>query len=155
MPFEQKYTSETRDASLARVLERRAAEPGNRSIIRETAEEFQVGEQSLRGWIRAWEKANAPEEAAADEAAPASPPTPQAATPLAAVPQSAAAQSAAPQGAAPQSAALPDAPARRSPGRPSAAAASEARVAELEAEVAKLRRDREALKSALGVLLSD
>ena len=154
MPFEQKYTSETRDASLARVLERRAAEPGNRSIIRETAEEFQVGEQSLRGWIRAWEKANAPEEEAATEPAPASPPTPQAATPLAAVPQIAA-QAASSQTSAAPTAAAPEAPARRSPGRPSAAAASEARVAELEAEVAKLRRDREALKSALGVLLSD
>ncbi|GAA4267598.1 hypothetical protein [Frondihabitans peucedani] len=154
MPFEQKYTSETRDASLARVLERRAAEPGNRSIIRETAEEFQVGEQSLRGWIRAWEKVNAPEEEAATESAPASPPTPQAATPLAAVPQTAA-QAASSQTSAAPTAAAPEAPARRSPGRPSAAAASEARVAELEAEVAKLRRDREALKSALGVLLSD
>ena len=60
MPFEQKYTDETREKSLARVLERREAEPGNRSIIRETAEEFEVGEQSLRGWIRAHEKANAP-----------------------------------------------------------------------------------------------
>lgn len=154
MPFEQKYTSETRDASLARVLERRAAEPGNRSIIRETAEEFQVGEQSLRGWIRAWEKVNAPEEEAASEPAPASPPTPQAATPLAAVPQTAA-QAASSQTSAAPTAAAPEAPARRSPGRPSAAVASEARVAELEAEVAKLRRDREALKSALGVLLSD
>ena len=60
MPFEQKYTDETREQSLARVLERREAEPGNRAIIRETAEQFEVGEQSLRGWIRAWEKANAP-----------------------------------------------------------------------------------------------
>ncbi|BDZ49462.1 hypothetical protein GCM10025867_17030 [Frondihabitans sucicola] len=72
MPFEQKYTSETRDASLARVLERRSAEPGNRSIIRETADEFEVGEQSLRGWIRAWEKANAPADEPVAAAAPAS-----------------------------------------------------------------------------------
>ena len=35
MPFEQKYTDETREQSLARVLERREAEPGNRAIIRE------------------------------------------------------------------------------------------------------------------------
>lgn len=133
MPFEQKYTTETRDASLARVLERREAEPGNRSIIRETAEEFDVGEQSLRGWIRVWEKSHAPEETSEPEAV------------------------AAPQAPAPKtvSAAPVEAPVRRSPGRPSASAASDARVTALEAEVAKLRRDREALKSALAVLLSD
>ena len=45
MPFEQKYSDETREKSLARVLERREAEPGNRAIIRETAAEFEVGEQ--------------------------------------------------------------------------------------------------------------
>ncbi|GAA4672036.1 hypothetical protein [Frondihabitans cladoniiphilus] len=139
MPFEQKYTPETREASLARVLERRESEPGNRSIIRETADEFEVGEQSLRGWIRAYEKANAPE------------PEPVAA----------------PEAVADPVAATTPAPARRGPGRPpasaSAAAASpttssdesDSRISELEAEVAKLRRDREALKSALAVLLGD
>jgi len=131
MPFEQKYTPETREASLARVLERRTAEPGNRSIIRETADEFDVGEQSLRGWIRAHEKATAPA------------PEPVA-EPVAAAPAAAA--------SAPV-AALAEDPARRSPGRP--AAGSDSRVVELEAEVAKLRRDREALKSALAVLLSE
>lgn len=141
MPFEQKYTPETRDASLERVLTRREAEPGNRAIIRETAEEFQVGEQSLRGWIRAHEKANAPaKKVAAEPAAPAAKAAAPVATTAAAAP------------AASESA--PAAP-RRSPGRPSAASTSDARVAELEAEVAKLRRDREALKSALGVLLGD
>jgi transposase-like protein len=140
MPFEQKYTPDTRDASLERVLTRREAEPGNRAIIRETAEEFQVGEQSLRGWIRAHEKANAPvKKVAAEPAAPAA----KAAAPVVAAAVVPAASDAAP--AAP----------RRSPGRPSAASTSDARVAELEAEVAKLRRDREALKSALGVLLGD
>lgn len=133
MPFEQKYTAETRDAALDRIVERRAAEPGNRSIIRETAKEFEVGEQSLRGWIRAWEKANAP-------AAPATPAAP------------AAEEAPEPAPAAPASPV--EAPARRSPGRP-AASGGDSRVAELEAEVAKLRRDREALKSALAVLLSD
>ncbi|ARC56082.1 hypothetical protein AS850_03205 [Frondihabitans sp. 762G35] len=141
MPFEQKYSPETREASLARIVERRAAEPGNRAIIRETAEEFQVGEQSLRGWIRVMEKANAPEEAApepVEETAPA------------------VAAPAAEAVAAPTSPAAPTTP-RRGPGRPpaAAAAASDSRVAELEAEVAKLRRDREALKSALAVLLGD
>lgn len=138
MPFEQKYSPETREASLARIVERRAAEPGNRAIIRETAEEFQVGEQSLRGWIRVMEKANAPEEATPE---PVEETAPTVAAPAAeAVP-------------APTSPAAP----RRGPGRPpaAAAAASDSRVAELEAEVAKLRRDREALKSALAVLLGD
>ncbi|RKR75135.1 transposase [Frondihabitans australicus] len=135
MPFEQKYTPETREASLARVLERREAEPGNRSIIRETAEQFDVGEQSLRSWIRQYEKANEPEAAPepVTESAPAAP------------------------------AAAEAAPARRASGRSAAPAISSgvgagstgSRVAELEAEVAKLRRDREALKSALAVLLDD
>lgn len=132
MPFEQKYSPDTREASLARVLERREAEPGNRAIIRETADEFQVGEQSLRGWIRAHEKANAPDEPASE--APDVVET-----------------AAAPVAAAPEAPAEPSV--RR--GRPSAAASADARVAELEIEVAKLRRDRETLKSALAVLLSD
>lgn len=149
MPFEQKYTPETRDASLARVLERREVEPGNRSIIRETAEQFEVGEQSLRGWIRSHEKANAP--AAAPEAAD---------------------QETAPIAAAPSTPADPAPAPRRGPGRPPASASAspaasaaaeavaapravDARVAELEAEVAKLRRDRESLKAALAVLLDD
>jgi transposase-like protein len=126
MPFEQKYTPETREAALSRVLERRTSEPGNRSIIRETADEFQVGEQSLRGWIRVHEKANAPAAAVGDE--PALPA---------------------------ETIVTEPAPTRRGPGRPSAAAVSDSRVSELESEVAKLRRDREALKSALAVLLSD
>ncbi|ROQ38644.1 hypothetical protein EDF46_2285 [Frondihabitans sp. PhB188] len=129
MPFEQKYTPETREASLARVLERREAEPGNRAIIRETAEEFEVGEQSLRGWIRVHEKLTTPEPEAAPEAAAAA------------------------DEPAPEAVAAPEAPVRR--GRPPASAAADSRVAELEAEVAKLRRDRETLKSALAVLLSE
>lgn len=132
MPFEQKYSPDTREASLARVLERREAEPGNRAIIRETADEFQVGEQSLRGWIRAHEKANAPDE------------------PVSEAPE-VVETAAAPVAAGPEAPAEP--PVRR--GRPSAAASADARVAELETEVAKLRRDRETLKSALAVLLSD
>jgi transposase-like protein len=133
MPFEQKYSDETREKSLARVLERREAEPGNRAIIRETAAEFEVGEQSLRGWIRAHERsiapAPAPDDAVEreldvtsddDEAAPTTTATPRRGRP---------------------------------PGSGSAATAE--RVTELEAEVAKLRRDREALKSAMAVLLAD
>lgn len=127
MPFEQKYSDETREKSLARVLERREREPGNRSIIRETAEEFEVGEQSLRGWIRAHEKAAAPavvepetpaDEAIAEAVADAAP-----------------------------------APARR--GRPAGSGSSGDRVAQLEAELESVRKDRDTLKAALAVLLRD
>jgi len=154
MPFEQKYTPETRDASLARIVERRLAEPGNRAIIRETAEEFQVGEQSLRGWIRVYEKANAPVEevpavAAASVAAPAG--APVAAAPAVSAPV---AESPAPA-VAPTEHPASSSNSPRRPGRPSNASLLDDRVAELELEVAKLRRDREALKSALAVLLDD
>jgi transposase-like protein len=134
MPFEQKYSDETREKSLARVLERREAEPGNRAIIRETAAEFEVGEQSLRGWIRAHERSIAP-----------------APTPDDAVERELDVTSDDDDAVAPASTATP----RR--GRPpgSGSAATAERVAELEAEVAKLRRDREALKSAMAVLLAD
>jgi transposase-like protein len=145
MPFEQKYTDETREQSLARVLERREAEPGNRAIIRETAEQFEVGEQSLRGWIRAWEKANAPAASViAEEAADT------------------AEDGSAVRGEADQQDEPAAAPAPRR-GRPpgsgnnsnSNSQATAERVSELEAEVAKLRRDREALKAAIGVLVGD
>ena len=46
MAFERKYSDEVRDAAVRRVVERRQAEPGNRSILREVAEEFEVGEQN-------------------------------------------------------------------------------------------------------------
>ncbi|KPG80207.1 hypothetical protein [Frigoribacterium sp. RIT-PI-h] len=133
MPFEQKYSDETREKSLARVLERREAEPGNRAIIRETASEFEVGEQSLRGWIRAHERSIAPTPAPDDAVERELDVTSD------------------DDEAAPSAAAAP----RR--GRPpgSGSAATAERVAELEAEVAKLRRDREALKSAMAVLLAD
>ena len=134
MPFEQKYSDETREKSLARVLERREAEPGNRAIIRETAAEFEVGEQSLRGWIRAHERSIAPTPAPDD-----------------AVERELDAEAETDDDAA---AAPTSAPRRgRPPGSGSAATAE--RVAELEAEVAKLRRDRESLKSAMAVLLAD
>ena len=137
MPFEQKYSDETREKSLARVLERREAEPGNRAIIRETAAEFEVGEQSLRGWIRAHERSIAPTPAPDD-----------------AVERELEAEADDDAAAAPAST-----PRRgRPPGSGSGSAATAAtaeQVAELEAEVAKLRRDRESLKSAMAVLLAD
>ncbi|SDF35636.1 Transposase [Lentzea fradiae] len=52
MAFERKYSDEVRDAAVRRAVERRQAEPGNRSILREVAEEFGVGEQSLRIWVK-------------------------------------------------------------------------------------------------------
>lgn len=52
MAFERKYSDEVRAAAVRRVVERRQAEPGNRSILREVAEEFDVGEQSLRIWVK-------------------------------------------------------------------------------------------------------
>ncbi|QFZ23000.1 transposase [Saccharothrix syringae] len=52
MAFERKYSDEVRNAAVRRVVERRQAEPGNRSILREVAEEFEVGEQSLRIWVK-------------------------------------------------------------------------------------------------------
>ncbi|MGC5616562.1 transposase [Georgenia sp. Z1491] len=52
MPFEKKYSDELREAAVRRVVERREAEPGNRAIFREVAEEFEVGEQSLRLWAK-------------------------------------------------------------------------------------------------------
>lgn len=51
MVFEKKYSDAVRKESVDRVLERRRLEPGNRSIIREVADEFDVGEQSLRQWL--------------------------------------------------------------------------------------------------------
>lgn len=51
MVFERKYSDEVRQRSVARVLQRRSAEPHNRSIVREVAAEFDVGPQSLRQWL--------------------------------------------------------------------------------------------------------
>lgn len=51
MAFERKYSDEVRTASVEEALKRRRAEPGNRSIIREVAEEYAVGYQSLRQWL--------------------------------------------------------------------------------------------------------
>ncbi|WP_052337258.1 transposase [Nocardioides alkalitolerans] len=52
MAFEKKYSDEVRDAAVRRVAARRQNEPGNRAILREVAEEFEVGEQSLRIWVK-------------------------------------------------------------------------------------------------------
>lgn len=129
MPFEQKYTPETRQAATDEVLARRDANPKDRAAIRETAAKYEIGEQSLRGWIKAHDKANAPEPELASEApAPAVPSAPT---------------------SAPE-------PAREAPiALVVKAAPDSARIAELEAEIAKLRRDKEALKGALRILIED
>jgi transposase len=49
--FDRKYSDEVRERSVERVLQRRRDEPENRSIVREVAEEFDVGPQSLRKWV--------------------------------------------------------------------------------------------------------
>lgn len=147
MPFEQKYSDEIREQSLGRVLERRASEPGNRSIIRETAAEFGVGEQSLRGWIRAHERAIAP---ITLEPAP-DPADPTVRDDAPAGPASAGTRPGRAGGGA------GGAGGAKSPGGAGGprAVATRDRVDELEVEVARLRRDREALKSAMAVLLAD
>ncbi|WP_030752909.1 transposase [Streptomyces sp. NRRL F-5135] len=51
MVFDKKYSDEVRQRAVERVRQRRLAEPENRSIVREVAEEFEVGPQSLRKWL--------------------------------------------------------------------------------------------------------
>lgn len=51
MAFERKYSDEVRTKSVETVLRRRREEPGNRAIIREVADEYDVGQQSLRQWL--------------------------------------------------------------------------------------------------------
>lgn len=51
MAFERKYSEEVRAKSVEAVLRRRRDEPANRAIIREVAEELDVGQQSLRQWL--------------------------------------------------------------------------------------------------------
>uniref|UniRef100_A0AAU3GSP5 Transposase n=1 Tax=Streptomyces sp. NBC_01401 TaxID=2903854 RepID=A0AAU3GSP5_9ACTN len=51
MVFDKKYSDEIRRRAVERVQQRRGEEPQNRSIVREVAEEFEVGPQSLRKWL--------------------------------------------------------------------------------------------------------
>lgn len=53
MAFEQKYDAATREAATARVLERRATNPKDRHVFMVVADEFGVGQQSLRAWVAA------------------------------------------------------------------------------------------------------
>lgn len=52
MVLEKKYSDELRQRAIQRVIERRKAEPNNRSILREVAAEYGIGEQSLRTWVK-------------------------------------------------------------------------------------------------------
>jgi len=150
LPFEKKYSTAIREQSLAHVLERRLAEPGNRAVIRETAAQFGIGEQSLRGWIRAHERANAPATAGADARAAGDDAetggvragrAPAGAAPADQTQAGGAQAGDGPAGSGSGDAAFDDTPAGR--------------IAALEAEVARLRRDREALKTAMAVVLVD
>ncbi len=51
MAIARKYSDEIKAESVQRVLERRLAEPSDRSIVREVAADFNVGVQSLRQWV--------------------------------------------------------------------------------------------------------
>lgn len=130
MPFEQKYSPETREAATAKVLERRKADPKDRSVLREVAEEFLVGEQSLRAWVgKVVSKTPA-----SQTGSPETNRTPLA--PRTNLPE-------AKNGTRPDLAEIvPATPAR-----------SQTDVANLESEVQKLRGDVLVLKSALAVLL--
>ncbi|MFF1692250.1 transposase [Streptomyces sp. NPDC058257] len=55
MVFDKKYTDEVRRRAVERVHQRRLAEPTNRAIVREVAEEYEVGPQSLRKWLNRYD----------------------------------------------------------------------------------------------------
>lgn len=166
MAFEQKYDAATREAAVDRVLQRRATNPRDRSVLRVVSEEFNVGQQSLRAWVAAAEPAEqapAPRRARRPRFSPvvttkieqdpgvqdpgvqdpapvaaAAPAAPVAAEP---VPDATPAAAAAPTVAAAGAAA------------PAAGSAETDAAAALEAEVAALRQGNEALKAAMRVLL--
>lgn len=53
----KKYAQGVREKAIATVEERRLRNPRDRTIFREVAEAFKVGEQSLRLWVRASDEA--------------------------------------------------------------------------------------------------
>lgn len=55
MPFDQNDDAATREAATARVLQRRATHPKDRHVFTVVANEFDVGQQSLRAWVAATE----------------------------------------------------------------------------------------------------
>jgi transposase-like protein len=50
--LDNRNPSKTRDAAVAAVDQRRQRNPRDRTIFREVAEKFAVGEQSLRLWVK-------------------------------------------------------------------------------------------------------
>lgn len=52
MTLDNRYPNKTRDAAVAAVDQRRLRNPRDRTIFREVAEKFAVGEQSLRLWVK-------------------------------------------------------------------------------------------------------
>ncbi len=53
MAFEQNDDEGVLDAAMARVLQRLATNPGDRSVYRVVSDEFGVGEGALRDWVKA------------------------------------------------------------------------------------------------------
>lgn len=67
-----RYPTDVREKAVEAVDRRRALNPRDRTIFREVAQEFDVGEQSLRLWVkrRDAERLHLDEEAKASPAAP-------------------------------------------------------------------------------------
>ncbi|MGP4727557.1 transposase [Agrobacterium deltaense] len=52
----KRYSEELRDRAVALVDERRLRNPRDRTIYREVAENLKIGEQSLRLWVREFDR---------------------------------------------------------------------------------------------------
>lgn len=52
LPPARRYPEDVRDEAVASVEKRRLLNPRDRSIYREVAAQFEVGEQSLRLWVK-------------------------------------------------------------------------------------------------------
>ncbi len=52
IPLNRKYSIKIRDKAVQMVERRRTKNPRDRTIFREVAAHFEVGEQSLRLWVR-------------------------------------------------------------------------------------------------------
>lgn len=132
MPFDHKYSPEVREAATARVLERRATHPKDQHVLTVVAEEFNVGQQSLRAWVAAA--------------------TPDAEKPARKTrrPKFSTVVTTSAEAGSHADVALPEpAPAPITPSRPASSM-----VATLEAEAAELRQGNETLKNAMRVLLA-
>lgn len=150
MPFERKYSPETREAATKRAVELKTADPKDRTVIRVVSEEFAVGAQSLRGWL----SAATPDEKRAKQAR-----RPK----FSPVVTTRAEHGEAPQATAPVDTAAIEKKAADLVRQVAAteriiirhAPSQSGQVAALESTVAALRQDNETLKSAMRVLLED